>query len=162
MKIHLSGVVRAVSHKDLKTTLEAGPSELGLPSSPRPWGPKNRFYGLASSLRSFDFNPPVFSPSSVSWSNTGSVDLIVDVGDLRPKQVFETEDADTVLVVPDDFAAKEVTGTWTATADGINELFSGELVVPVNPVRDMTDVVRVLLRLDKMPGSEDKPSEEDQ
>jgi len=162
VKIHLSGAVRAVSHKELKTTLEAGPSELGLPSSPRPWGPKSRIYGLASSLRSFDFNPPIFSPSSVSWSNTGSVDLTVDVGDLRPKQVFETEDADTVLVVPDDFAVKEITGTWTATADGINELFSGEIVVPVNPVRDMTEAVRVLLRLDKMPESEDKPGEEDQ
>lgn len=162
VKIHLSGAVRAVSHKDLKTTMEAGPAGLGLPSSPRPWGPKKRVYGYASSLSSLDPSSLIFSPSSVSWNNAGSGDITVDVGDLRPRQVFETEDADTVLVVPDDFIAKEISGTWTATADGINELFSGELVVPVNPVQDMTNAVRVLLGLDDIPETEDKKGEEGQ
>lgn len=160
VQIHLPGRVFMIPHKVIESVKNVGPSDLGLPDSPRPWGPKRTDYSfLSPALRSIDPRALNFTPSNATWRNTGSVDITVDVGDLRPKATFTTKDDYAVLAVPEDFSDKAITGTWTATVKGVDELFTGELTVPVAPVLDVTRGVRVLLGLEEMPDDKNEQGE---
>lgn len=159
VKIHLPGSVFTVRHEDLETAFRKGPASLGVPSSPRTWGPRKKDLGLPP-LRPFDsgnYSLPIHKDAS--WENTGSVDITVLVGDLRPKATFLTHGKRSILVVPENFSDKTIIGTWTATAEGINELFEGKLVVPVSPIQDLTRIVRVLLGLEKLPKASSEQKE---
>jgi hypothetical protein len=54
-------------------------------------------------------NPPHYIPTSnfpstyqspLDWNNGGSVDLTLDVGDLRPRQTYSSDDDELVLILP--------------------------------------------------------------
>ena len=82
-----------------------------------------------------------------SWKTTGSVDVEVVVGDLRPEATFQTGDGDTVLLIRGETPA-HVQGTWTATARGYNQVFTGVLEVAIAEPAHLTNLVRDFFNLD--------------
>jgi len=150
LKVHLAGEVATLSHRELPRRFED--IELKLPWPPRAWGPRKKDFGIgalnpalyaAPSLRANDFRQ-----SSSSWKNTGSVDIEIRVGDLRPEDTFMTDDEDAVLVVLG-VPPEAVNGTWRATARGYDEVFTGEFSINVEEVRDLTRAMRHCLGLDE-------------
>lgn len=150
VKLHLEGTVKAVKHyrrSDVNPRMN-----IDMPRPPRKWGPReqdllrNYTSGFAASTQSMStFNP---HSSSTMWTNTGSVDIEVDVGDLRPEEECITVDEDAVLVIYGE-APEMVRGTWKATARGYHEVFKGETVVTVEEPRDLTSAIRAFLKLEK-------------
>jgi hypothetical protein len=69
------------------------------------------------------------------------------VGDLPPEEEFITDDEDSVMVIYGE-PPEVVHGTWRATARGYNEVFKGETSVKIAEPRDLTEGIRVFLRLD--------------
>jgi hypothetical protein len=149
VKVHLEGDVRALDYKELPKDVDD--IQLKLPAPPREWGPRERDFGLAginpSLYSGLSMNPNNFKPSSSTWKNTGSVDINVYVGDLRPEGTFTTDDEDSVLVFLGD-APEIVRGTWRATARGYDDVFTGEITVEAGEPRDLTDAMRYVLGLD--------------
>ncbi|MCI1788698.1 MAG: hypothetical protein LKI58_11685 [Actinomyces sp.] len=149
VKVHLEGDVRALDYKDLPK--DADDIQLKLPAPPREWGPRQRDFGLAginpSLYGGLSMNPNDFKPSSSTWKNTGSVDVNVYVGDLRPEDTVTTDDEDSVLVFLGE-APEFVRATWRATARGYDDVFTGETKVEVGEPRDLTDAMRYVLGLD--------------
>lgn len=158
VNIHLNGEVTTVVPRG--TVDRISDLDIELPQPPRAWGPQQRGLGLDlgynPALYMPDVGPGNFPPSSSSWRNSGSVDVDVTVGDLRPKATFKTDDEESVLVVIGD-APEKVTGNWSATVRGYNEVFTGELIVEVAEPRDLTNAVRAYIGLK----DEDSESDED-
>lgn len=149
LKLHLEGDVSGHDWVEVESILT--PSALELPTFPRRWGPKERQpLGLAHDLSwvSQMGNTSALIPSSISYENGGSVHLTVDIGDLRPRGVFESEDKELVLLV-DDKEMKTIHGTWEITARGHNEVFSGETNLPVEDSRDVTELAQFILEIGK-------------
>jgi len=150
VKLHLEGAVTSIDYYEVP---ERGSDiDLNLPRPPQSWGPIQRDIlgaGIASAHNFYrpDFNPGNFRPSSSSWKNSGSVDVEVTVGDLRPEATFVTEDEETVLVIFGD-APDAVPGTWRATVRGYNEVFKGTVSVPLSEPKDLTKPMRYLLGLE--------------
>jgi hypothetical protein len=144
LKLHLAGAVRGIDYLEFDT--QVSQSDLVLPPAPRHWGPR------AKDL----FNPRSFAnmvpytgtniayKSSLSWDNSGSIDLTLDVGDLRPRGTFQSDDDEVVLVLPLGYVGG-VEGTWEITAQGHNEIYSGELRVSEIAVCALTDGMRKIL-----------------
>lgn len=89
-----------------------------------------------------------FIPPSISYKNGGSVDLSLDVGELRPRGTYESEDEEIVLVVAD-CSLTSIRGTWELTARDHNDVYTGELDVAVAGNRDLTAVARQILALEE-------------
>jgi hypothetical protein len=153
VKLHLDGAVEAVEHEGYSD----GPEwrDLKLPRPPRKWGPTRRDSGFNSAypanwaaLTSPSlYAPRPYVPSSTSWRTTGSVDVEIEVGDLRPEATFTSDDGESILIVRGKVPTS-IRGTWTATARGYNEVFKGEVEVMVaNPVL-LTDMLRGFLGLE--------------
>ena len=120
--------------------------DLGLPEPPSRWRS-----GIQPLLYTFD--PTVFvnhkSKINVVKVNSG-IDIIIDVGDLRPLDTINTKMLDEepqVLLVPAEIKRESINCNWTATADGIDDVFTGKLTIPVGPVKDLTKVTQILLRV---------------
>lgn len=149
VKLHLEGEVQAVTHKKLPKRLED--LELNLPAPPREWGPQQRDFGLSgfspAIIDHLRVAPSTFQPSSSTWKNSGSVDISVRVGDLRPEDTFTTNDKDSVLGI---FGERpgSVRGTWRATVRGYDEVFTDEVMTEVCEPRDLTNAMRHYLGLD--------------
>ncbi|MBM7502942.1 hypothetical protein ACFPER_05650 [Agromyces aurantiacus] len=150
VKIHLEGAVRGIVWRDGSNSYRE--LDLDLPSPPRSWGPTPRVPFNPGLI-----NPPHYIPtpnfpstyrSPLDWNNGGSVDLTLDVGDLRPRQTFSSDDDELILVLPLT-ADAEVHGTWEITARDHNEIYTGELTVLVGPPLELTDAVREFLKLDR-------------
>ena len=149
VRIHLKGDVRGIEWRS--GSISIAEVELDLPLAPREWGPVSR--NPLGSLP-FDFGQ-TYSGAAISssyrspldWTNSGSVDLTLDVGDLRPRQTYAFDDDELVLVLPPT-ANDEVRGTWEITARDHNEIYSGELAVQIGPHADLTTLVRKILELD--------------
>ncbi|MDE9364443.1 hypothetical protein PZ938_02390 [Luteipulveratus sp. YIM 133132] len=154
LKIHLEGKVEALEyhrHGDRKVTWY---DDLEMPRPPRKWGPINRDLGLYSSsafhaaqyARSANMTPMIPRFSKSSWKNSGSVTIQVDVGDLRPRATFESDDEESVLILRGE-ASETVHGTWQATVRGYDEVFTGELSVEVAKPGLLTELLRQQLRV---------------
>lgn len=150
--LHIEGDVEAV---DWESSYEDGPDwgDLKLPWPPRKWGPTKRdpTMGLGSqpiwtSPSSLYASPTNYIPPSTSWKNGGSVDVRVNVGDLRPEATFESDDAGTILVVRTT-KTNAFQATWRATARGYNEVFVGAFEVAVDETTVLTDLFRKFLKL---------------
>jgi hypothetical protein len=103
--------------------------------------------------REFPYIPSMPSiPGPVSFRNGGSVTIDVQVGDLRPRETYTTDDDEMVLVV-DEAGLTELTGTWKITVRGHHAVYEGTLNVPV-VTRDITDVMQRLVAQD---GDDDEP-----
>jgi hypothetical protein len=148
-KVHLSGDVRGIDWRNGSGgQVEV---ELDLPSPPREWGPRARSM-FNSMLNSSSFYFPSSDVGStyqspLDWDNSGSINLKLSVGELRPRHTFASDDDELVLVLPSG-ASSEVRGTWEITARDHNEIYVGELTVAVGEPLDLTDPIRGLLGLD--------------
>lgn len=161
MKLHLEGEVTTIDHFERGSVNPR--MDIDMPRPPRKWGPiqqdplRNYMPALSAGL----YQPSNFNirPSSSTWTNTGSVNIDVRVGDLRPEAEFVTGDNGSVLVIYGD-APEEVHGSWRATARGYNEVFKGETTVAVGQPRDLTKGIRIFLRLEDPEGFDDGADEE--
>lgn len=150
VNIHLDGAVWALD----KIDDEYHDIAENLPSPPRAWGPQPRSYGVGDIYgRPMIPSSPVIGRGDgvVSFSNGGSVDLTLPLSDLRPEEVFESEDDEFVLVIRDT-ETQGLTGTWRVTARAHHEVYKGTLSVDVDERRDFSDGIRGLL----MPKADDE------
>lgn len=74
--------------------------------------------------------------------------MSLEVGELRPRGTYESEDKEFVLVMADHSVAS-VRGTWELTARDHNEVYTGEIDLAVASVQDLTANARHLLGLDE-------------
>ena len=140
VRIHLEGDVDALEWEDDTT-----PGMVSyLPRPPRLWGPVSMletvsFASVQYAANSFPSMPT--SPRSVTFKNSGSVDIHMAVGALRPRQTWSADDEGMVLVLrnPD---IGEVDGTWTMTARDHHRVYRGTLTVPVGGTLDLTAILR--------------------
>lgn len=147
MKLHLEGDVFATDFVDPEWADDF--SDLELPYPPRAWGPRQQTFGMknhAGLSYMEPSNPGQYIPPSVSFRNGGSVDLNLDIGELRPRGSYESQDEEFVLYVVDPSLAA-IHGTWQLTARDHNEVFEGEVTIPVASPVDVTDAARRVLRL---------------
>lgn len=148
LKLHLEGEVFAFDYVDPEWADDF--SDLDLPHPPRMWGPRARTFDIPNYGHLAHMVPLQargYIPPSVSYKNGGSVNLNLDVGELRPLGAYESEDDEFVLVVADE-ALTSIHGTWQLTARDHNEVYSGEINIPVGVPRDITGVTRQILRLE--------------
>lgn len=153
VKLHLAGEVFAYDYVDPQWADSM--SSLDLPRPPRAWGPRQRDLGILNHAN-LGYVPPsipgTYVAPSVSFRNGGSVDLDLDVGELRPLGTYQSEDEEFVLVVADS-SLTSIHGTWQLTARDHNEMFRGEIDVPIAQARDITNAARDVLGLKKDAGA---------
>lgn len=149
VRLHLEGDVRGIDWRNGSD--ELGEIEIDISSPPRKWGRVTRSpydFSLTNPAQYMSgFSPPSTYQSPLDWNNSGSVDLTLDVGDLRPLQPFASDRDELILVLPV-AGATEVRGTWAITARDHNEIYVGELFVAVGDPLNLTGAVRELLDLD--------------
>ena len=79
-------------------------------------------YANMSHLYTLSSTP--YAPPSISYKNGGSVDFNLDLGELRPRGTYESEDEEVVLVVADR-SLTSIHGTWELTARDHNDVYAG-------------------------------------
>ena len=147
VNLHLEGAVTSIKYRG--RPVHTHDIDLELPAPPREWGPVAwKFGGPTEHLFRPGFAPSLHRSKS-SWRNSGSVEVEVDVGDLRPEATFATYDKASVLVIFGE-VPESIQGTWRATARGYNEVFKGTCTVALTQPRDLTKLFRLLLGLEKM------------
>lgn len=147
MKLHLEGEVFATDFVDPEWADDF--SDLKLPHPPRVWGPTQRVLNIpdySHMAYAHPSTPGQYIPPSVSFKNGGSVDLDLDIGELRPLGDYESEDEEFVLFVAD-ATLPTIHGTWQLTARDHNEVFKGEVTIAVASPVDVTEAARRVLRL---------------
>lgn len=147
LKLHLEGEVFAFDYVDPERLDDL--LDIKLPHPPREWGPHARTVNMsvyADLAHTLSSSPVAYLPPSISFKNVGSVDLNLNVGELRPLGTYESEDEVFVLVVADE-TLTTIHGTWQLTARDHNEVYRGEISTPVAGVRDITEVARQILKL---------------
>jgi hypothetical protein len=141
VEVHLEGPVRGLR----PVSRESFAAYDLVPSPPRAWGPwVDRSLFGAPHVPSYPYMSSVTSVPTVTFRNGGSVDIAVQVGDLRPRQAYRT-DGDEVALLVDEGDLSELSGTWRITARGHHAVYEGRLAVPVER-RDITPVMERLLR----------------
>ena len=149
VNLHLEGDIFAVDYSEPEWADDF--SGLELPHPQRKWGPAQRLLGIPNYVNmSLLYTPgamPYVSPS-ISYKNGGSVDLNLEVGELRPRGIYESEDEEIVLVVADR-SLTSIRGTWELTARDHNDVYTGEIDVAVAGNRDLTAVARQILALEE-------------
>lgn len=153
VQLHLEGEVFAYGYVDPQWVESM--SGLDLPRPPRVWGPRQRDLGVLNHPNLGYVHPSIpgtYVSPSVRFRNGGSVDLDLVVGELRPLGTYESEEEEFVLVVADS-SLTSIHGTWQLTARDHNEVFKGEIDVPVAPARDITEAARDVLGLNKDAGA---------
>lgn len=154
VNLHLEGDIFAFDYS--KPEWADDFSDLELPHPPRKWGPTQRSLGIpnyANMGRLYTPSATQYIRPSISYKNGGSVDLNLDVGELRPRGTYESEDEEIVLVVADR-SLTSIRGTWELTARDYNNVYTGEIDVAVAGDRDLTAVARDILSLDDDAGEE--------
>lgn len=149
VNLHLEGDIFAFDYS--KPEWADDFSDLELPHPPRKWGPTQRSLGIPNYANMGQLYTPSatqYIPPSISYKNGGSVDLNLDVGELRPRGTYESEDEEIVLVVADP-SLTSIRGTWELTARDHHEVYTGEIDVAVAGNRDLTAVARQILALEE-------------
>jgi hypothetical protein len=148
VRLHLEGDVFAFDYRDRERVDDF--SDLELPHPPRKWGPTQRSLGLpyyANLGHTYTPSANQYIPPSITYKNEGSVLLNLEVGELRPRGTYESEDEEIVLIVADRSLAS-IHGTWELTARDHNNVYTGQIVVAVAGDRDFTAVARHILELE--------------
>lgn len=85
----------------------------------------------------------LFNPSyPVNWKNkTGSVEVTIDLPNLRPQENWVSDDDDLVLV-GNEGQVGTIRGTWIATAKGYGRPLTGEVEVEVREERPLVGLYR--------------------
>ena len=129
-------------------------SDLDLPEPPITWGPTRRGFSFPNLIAN-NFTPgiPSMYQSPLSWRNSGSIDLVFSIGDLRPRETHMSDDDEMILVVPRS-SETQVRGTWEVTARGHNDIYTGDLLVNIGDSVSLTPLLRELLGLDRVASNE--------
>ncbi|QBE49839.1 hypothetical protein [Leucobacter triazinivorans] len=154
MKLHLEGEVFAFDYSEPEWVDDF--SDLELPAPPRAWGPWRRTLDILNYAHLANYVPSSasqYNPPSVSYRNGGSVELDLDVRELRPRGTYESEEDEFVLIVAD-HSLTSIHGTWELTARDHNDIYSGEIDIVVGGKRDLTGIARQILRLDEEESTE--------
>lgn len=148
LNIHLEGGIFAFAYSKPERADDF--SNLNLPHPPRKWGQTQRSLSLPSyANRGQLYTPSQYISPSISYKNSGdSVDLNLDVGALRPRGTYESEDEKIVLIVADR-SLTSIRGTWEFTARDHNDIYTGEIDVVVAGNRDLKAVARQILALEE-------------
>lgn len=149
VNLHLEGEIFAFDYS--KPEWADDFSDLELPHPPRKWGPRQRSLGIPAFANMGQLYTPSatqYTPPSISYKNGGSVDLSLDVGELRPRGTYASEDEEIVLVVADR-SLTSIRGTWELTARDHNDVYTGKIDVAVARNRDLTAVARQILALEE-------------
>ncbi|MDJ0004812.1 hypothetical protein QM616_18985 [Rhodococcus fascians] len=113
-----------------------------LPTQPRKWGPEP--FVIPTMLDPFypaPFHPAIDGISRVEQRADGGLDLLVNVGHLRPMKTVEIDDLEFVLIVPVEAAQTAMRARWSMTARDVHDQFTGEVLpVPVSG-RDVSEAV---------------------
>ncbi|MFT8788679.1 MAG: hypothetical protein ABF806_09040 [Bifidobacterium psychraerophilum] len=154
--IHLEGSISGLDSIDAEETDSL--HDLDLPEPPRKWGPKQRslFSGLYEPIAPIapaDFGS--YISNTIIYKNTGSVSIHLDVGSLRPQGTYTSEDDELVLVVADP-TITTIHGTWTMTALDHDDIYSGNIEIPVTEKHDLTQRVQKILGTGDTEVSEEK------
>lgn len=151
VKVHLGGPVRGVNHWSPRDELRY--EDLEIPVPPRAWGPRTANWiglgaslGISPHLLSQSISMPSFSRTQ--WTNSGSVDWSFTVGELRPRQVDTSDDAEFVLYTLDP-SMPAVRGTWEITARDHHDVYSGNVDVEIGDPLDLTADLRIILGLEE-------------
>lgn len=149
VKIHLEGAVKGIDYFDDEGVHR---TDLDLPAPPRMWGPVSRpMFDPELHLSQGAYVASNYIPSTyrspLDWHNSGSVDLRLTVGELRPREEYVFDDQEIVLVLPADHK-ETVKGAWEITARDHNEIYSGTLEVQLGEVVDLTGTLGTLLGLE--------------
>ena len=149
VKLHLEGDIVALDYGDPEYTQDSIDREL--PRPPREWGPTQKsFLTVPTYANMANLYQPLsrsYIPPSIRYKNGGSVSLDLSVGELRPRGTYESEEDELIFVVRDR-SMTAVRATWELTARDHNEVFAGEVEIPVQPVHDITAAARQILDLD--------------
>lgn len=86
--------------------------------------------------------------SRTQWTNSGSVDWSFTVGELRPREVDRSDDAEFVLYALDP-SMPAVQGTWEITARDHHDVYSGHVDVDIGEALDLTADLRIILGLEE-------------
>lgn len=147
--IHLEGAVRGIEFDGYDDDLPSI-AALHLPQPPRSWGPRpDPSMSFNRAVPAFSaYSPPISSlPSRLGWSNSGSVDLTLEAGDLRPKARETFDEQEVVLVLWTHQDPAPVNGTWQITARGHHHVFTGDLEVSLSEPTDAAALLRSILAL---------------
>lgn len=147
LHVHLEGSVKAVFSDDDESLPSA--SGLGLPPRPRMWGPRS-LLDFANGYVSPMISMPDLGghSSSLTWNNSGSVDLDFEIGDLRPRETWTFDEQEIALLLHDDDVS-EVRGSWSLTARDHHRLFTGTVTIPAAEPVDLTPYLRQSLSLNR-------------
>lgn len=144
VNIHVEGDVSGASAWN-SSDRQMWPDDLDLPGPPRKWGvPKPLVSPGMVYMPPTGFNSAL-GPRT-SWNNSGSVDLEVSVGQLRPTGIALTDEEEVVLYSMD-ASLESVKGTWQITARDHNDVYAGHLEVEVGKSLDLTAAFRRILGL---------------
>lgn len=139
VKLHLEGNIIAFNYT--KPQRVRALCNFHLPKPPREWGPMQVSSGIRNDANLAHLNTlsamQHIHPSTSYKNNGGSVDLTLDVGELRPRGTYESEDKEIVLIVGDR-SLTSIRGTWELTARDHNDVYTGEIDVAVAGDRDLT------------------------
>lgn len=149
VNLHLGGDIFALDYS--KPEWAEDFSDLELPHPPRKWGSTKPSFDIPNKNHLVAPSPRRYIPPSISYKNGNSVDLNLAVGELRPRGTYESEDEEIVLVVADR-SLTAIHGTWELTALDHNEVFTGEIDVPVMGPKCITEAARDVLDLKKEAG----------
>jgi hypothetical protein len=134
-KVYLAGDVEAMTNDDWKM-------RDSFPTVPRQWGPRKPDWLDPAQVHLASAFPPAGLPSvePISFDNTGSVTLTVDIGDLRPRSTVERQA--TFVLIAQSVDSSMLDGTWEITARGHHQVFDGSLSVPVETRDDVSTAAR--------------------
>lgn len=127
VSIHLEGEVKSLPYSSDKRMKLAGI----LPERPRKYGPYEVTPASISPQQSFPASNDVARARQTNFRNSGSVDVTFTPSALRPQSSITTDADESVLFLPGDSEVQGVRGTWRLTAEGIDDVYSGELWVPI-------------------------------
>lgn len=139
VKIELDGGVYALHQIPRDEIFEP------LPDFPRPWGPiEQPGLGMVQIPDLGRHYPPLTLPStrfdSVRFHNGDHVSLSVRLPELRPEGTSLTDDDEFVLVVRG-AVSQAIKGSWTATARGHHQVYSGDLSIGIDSLRDFSEPI---------------------
>src|SRR5699024_11029346 len=156
VSIHLEGEVHGVEYISGYYTDDPddrpAPESLGLPGPPRAWGPRpNPAMFLTTPHYPADLGYLAdlsTGPRRLNWNNSGSVDIRLDAGDIRPQSNEEFHEEEVALVLWAHRDPEPVRGSWSITARGHHHVYEGELSVALGNPFDANALLRSVLFLE--------------
>ena len=112
------------------------------PEAPKDWGTDTSLLRLARSNLGSSAHGPVQTHGVVKVIEKFPASLVMEMDDLRSREIFRSDADDVVLaVIAEEVAPGTVRGRWRMTAEDVHEVFSGQFEVALD-VSDWRDLLR--------------------